>query len=157
MNVKKSHALFLALLFVFALETKAQDKLLLKLIATIPLPELVGDLEFFAPDLKGNRLFLCAEDGKTVEVFNLRTGKRIHTIKGFGAPHDVVYLPDSTKVIVTDGGDDFGWVELIDAKNYQIVDKMKLSTACLDSAPISTQSTVRRPDLRNFLQIGDAT
>ena len=110
--MKKSHALFLTLFFVFALGTTAQDKSPLKLIATIPLPELVGDLEFFAPDLKGDRLFLCAEDGKTVEVFNLHTGKRIHTIKGFGAPHDIVYLPDSNKIIVTDGGDDFGWVEI---------------------------------------------
>jgi len=127
--VKKSLALFLTLFVVFALETKAQEKLPLKLIATIPLPELVGDLEFFAPDLKGNRLFLCAENSKTVEVFNLRTGKRIHTIPGFGEPHDIVYMPDSDKLIVTDGGDDFGWVELVSGKNYQIVDKIKLPNA----------------------------
>ena len=111
-KVKKSLASLLTLFVVFALQTKAQDKLPLKLIATILLPDLVGDLEFFAPDLKGDRLFLCAENSKTVEVLNLHTGKRIHTIKGFGEPHDIVYLPDSNKLIVTDGGDDFGWVEL---------------------------------------------
>jgi len=127
--VKKSNVLFLTLFVVFALETKAQKKPPLKLIATTPLPELVGDLEFFAPDLKGNRLFLCAENSKTVEVFNLRTGKRIHTITGFGEPHDIVYLPDSDNLIVTDGGDDFGWVELVSAKSYQIVDKIKLPNA----------------------------
>jgi len=48
-NVKKSLALLLTLFVLFALETKAQDKLPLKLIATTPLPDLVGDLEFFAP------------------------------------------------------------------------------------------------------------
>ena len=127
--MKKSLALFLTMFVVFALETKAQEKLPLKLIATTPLPELVGDLEFFAPDLKGNRLFLCAENSKTVEVFDLRTGKRIHTIPGFEEPHDIVYLPDSNKLIVTDGGDDFGWVELVSGKNYQIVDKIKLPNA----------------------------
>jgi DNA-binding beta-propeller fold protein YncE len=127
--VKKSIALFLTLFVVFALRTNAQDKLPLKLIATTPLPELVGDLEFFAPDLKGNRLFLCAENSKTVEVFNLRTGKRIHTITGFGEPHDIVYLPESNKLIVTDGGDDFGWVELVSGENYQIIDKIKLPNA----------------------------
>ena len=62
-----------------------------------------------------------------MEVFNLRTGKRIHTITGFEEPHDIVYLPDSDKLIVTDGGDDFGWVKLVSAKNYQIVDKIKLA------------------------------
>ncbi len=127
--MKKSIALFLTLFVVFAPGTKAQEKLPLKLIATTPLPDLVGDLEFFAPDLKGNRLFLCAENSKTVEVFDLRTGKRIHTITGFGEPHDIVYLPDSNKLIVTDGGDDFGWVELVSAENYQIVDKIKLPNA----------------------------
>ena len=127
--MKNSLVLFFSLLVVFALETKAQEKLPLKLIATTPLPELVGDLEFFAPDLKGNRLFLCAENSKTVEVFNLRTGKRIHTITGFGEPHDIVYMPESNKLIVTDGGDDFGWVEQVSAKNYQIVDKIKLPNA----------------------------
>src|SRR6202049_1782207 len=128
-KVKKSLASLLTLFVVFALQTKAQDKLPLKLIATILLPDLVGDLEFFAPDLKGDRLFLCAENSKTVEVLNLHTGKRIHTIKGFGEPHDIVYLPDSNKLIVTDGGDDFGWVELVNAENYQIVDKIKLPNA----------------------------
>ena len=103
-NVKKINALFLILFVVLALETRAQQKLPLKLIATIPLPDLVGDLEFFAPDLKGDRLFLCAENSKTVEVFNLSTGKRIHTITGFGEPHDIVYLPDTNRLIVTDGG-----------------------------------------------------
>ena len=95
--MKKIRILFLILFVVLALETEAQQKPPLKLIATTPLPDLVGDLEFFAPDLKGNRLFLCAENSKTVEVFNLDTGKRIHTIKGFGELHDIVYLPDSDK------------------------------------------------------------
>ena len=103
--MKQSHAIFLTLLVVFALAATAQDKPPLKLIATTPLPKLVGDLEFFAPDLKGNRLFLCAENSKTVEVFNLRTGKWIRSIPGFGEPHDIVYLPDTNNLIVTDGGD----------------------------------------------------
>jgi len=124
--LKKSLAILLLVFAAFALRTTAQDKLPLKLIATTPLPDLVGDLEFFAPDLTGNRLFMCAENSKTVEVFNLDTGKRIHTITGFGEPHDIVYLPASNKLIVTDGGDDFGWVELVDAAKYEIVDKIKL-------------------------------
>jgi DNA-binding beta-propeller fold protein YncE len=125
----KSLAIFLTLFVVLGLEAKAQKQLPLELIATTPLPDLVGDLEFFAPDLKGNRLFLCAENSKTVEVFDLLTGKRIHTITGFGEPHDIVYLPDTNQLIVTDGGDDFGWVELVNARTYQIVDKIKLPNA----------------------------
>ena len=127
--MKKFLGLLLALFVLFASPTKAQDKLPLKLIATTPLPDLIGDLEFFAPDFKHDRLFLCAENSKTVEVFNLHTGKRVHTIPGFGEPHDIVYMPASNNIIVTDGGDDFGWVELVSGENYQIVDKIKLPNA----------------------------
>jgi DNA-binding beta-propeller fold protein YncE len=124
--LKKLQAILSALLFVLALKASAQKNPPLKLIATTPLPELVGDLEFFAPDLKGNRLFLCAENSKTVEVFSLRTGKRIRTIKGFGAPHDIVYMPDSNKLVVTDGDASFGKVELVNGETYEIVDTIKL-------------------------------
>jgi DNA-binding beta-propeller fold protein YncE len=127
--VKRSHAIFLTLFLILPLKARAQETPPLKLIATTPLPEFVGDLEFFAADLEGNRLFLCVENGNAVEVFNLRTGKRIHTIPGFGQPHDILYLPDSKKLIVTDGGHDFGWVELLSAENYKIVGKIKLPPA----------------------------
>jgi DNA-binding beta-propeller fold protein YncE len=102
----------------------AQDRQPLKLIATTPMPGLSGDFDHFAVDLKGKRLFVAAEEGKSVEVFNL-DGKPIHSIKGFGQPHAVVYLPDSDNLIVTDG-DHFGMVELVSGKTYQIVDRIKL-------------------------------
>lgn len=171
--MKKSLAIFLTLFVVLALEANAQNKLPLKLIATIPLPDLVGDLEFFAPDLKGNRLFLCAENSKTVEVFDLLTGKRIHTITGFGEPHDIVYLPDTDHLIVTDGGDDFGWVERVSAKTYLIVDKIKLPNAVDEAvfdpvnkyfyvesgsaAPGGTTHLVNIIDTKNFKLVGNIT
>jgi YVTN family beta-propeller protein len=124
--VLKSHAIFFLLILVFAPPIKAQNSTPLKLITTVPLPDLVGDLEFFASDLKGNRLFLCAEDSKKVEVFNLRTGQRIHTITGFGQPHGIVFLPDSEQLIVSDGGHGFGWVDRVSTTTYSIVDRIKL-------------------------------
>ena len=65
----------------------------LKLVATTPLPGFSGDFDHFGADLKGNRLFLTAEEHKTVEVFDLRSGKQIHSITGFVEPHAMVYLP----------------------------------------------------------------
>src|SRR5207249_11941471 len=55
-------------------------------------------------DLKGNRLFLTAEDHHSVEVFNLKSNIRIHSIGGLDEPHNVRYLPDSNKLLVVDGG-----------------------------------------------------
>ncbi len=109
-----------------ALTVKAQEKLPLKLIATTPMPGFTGDLDHFGLDLKGNRLFLASEDQKTVEVFDLRTGERIHSIKGFGQPLTMAYLAESNRLIVTDGGDSDA-VELVDCKDYKIISTLKLS------------------------------
>jgi len=108
-----------------ALTVKAQEKLPLKLIATTPMPGFTGDFDHFGLDLKGNRLFLASEDQKTVEVFDLRTGERIHSIKGFGQPLTMAYLAESNRLIVTDGGD-INAVELVDCKDYKIINTLKL-------------------------------
>ena len=110
---------------LFPLTARAQDKLPLKLIATTPMPGFTGDFDHFGLDIKGNRLFLASEDQKTVEVFNLRTGERTHSIKGFGQPLTMAYLADSDRLIVTDGGDTDA-VDLVDCKEYKIINTLKL-------------------------------
>jgi hypothetical protein len=103
----------------------AQEKLPLKLIATTPMPGFAGDFDHFGLDLKGSRLFLASEDQKTVEVFELRTGERIHSIKGFGQPLTMAYLAESNRLIVADRGD-IDAVELVDCKEYKIINTLKL-------------------------------
>ena len=63
----RSYGVFLALFFL-TIGAHAQTDPPLRLIKTIFLPGYVGDFEHFAADIKGNRLFLIAEDHKTVEV-----------------------------------------------------------------------------------------
>jgi DNA-binding beta-propeller fold protein YncE len=118
-------AICIMVLAGFALTAKAQEGLPLKLVAITPMPGFVGDFDHFGVDLKGNRLFLAAEERKTVEVFDLRTGVRTHTITGFGQPLMMVYVSESDHLIVTDGGDE-GAVELVDCKDYKIVNTIKL-------------------------------
>src|SRR5713226_3700968 len=117
---------------VIALSTNAQVKRPLKLIATTPLPGFSGDFDHFALDLKGKRLFLTAEDHKTVDVFDLE-GKHLQSITGFGQPHAALFLPESDKLIVTDGDDDFGKVELVSGEDYKILSTIKLPNG-VDSA-----------------------
>jgi DNA-binding beta-propeller fold protein YncE len=88
------------------------------------MPGFIGDFDHFGLDLKGNRLFLAAEEHKTVEVFDLLTGRRIHSIEGFGQPLMMVYLSESNQLVVTDGGDSA--VHLVDCKDYKIVNTIKL-------------------------------
>src|SRR5712692_4616185 len=122
-QMKKALAICSLLLLALAPKAGAQATQPLKLIANTPLPGFAGDFDHFAVDLKGKRLFLTAEDHKTVEVFDLE-GKRIHSITGFGQPHAVVVLSDAN-IIVTDG-DDFGRVALVSGKDYAIIGTIKL-------------------------------
>jgi DNA-binding beta-propeller fold protein YncE len=115
-----------------ALSTSAQVKEPLKLVATTPLPGFSGDFDHFALDLKGQRLFLTAEDHKTVDVFDLE-GKHLHSITGFGQPHAALFLSESNKLIVTDGDDDFGRVELVSGEDYRILNTINLPNG-VDSA-----------------------
>ncbi len=166
--MRKISAIFVLVLFVMVPRAPAQQKAPLKLIETTPLPGFSGDFDHLAADLKGNRLFLAAEDHKTVEVFDLKSGKPIHSITGFGQPHAIVYLPDSNKLIVTDG-DDFGRVALVNGENYQIMDTIKLPEG-VDGAvfnPINkyyyvesggkTEHQLNIIDTKNFKHVGDIT
>jgi len=126
--VKKVRIIYLVLFVIFGMAAKAQEKQLLKLLVTTPLPGFSGDFDHFGIDLKGKRLFLTAEDHKTVEVFDLMTGERIKSITGFNEPHAIVFLPETNNFIVTDG-DGFGMVELVSGKDYSILDKIKLPPA----------------------------
>jgi DNA-binding beta-propeller fold protein YncE len=123
-RAKKLLAVCGLLFFALPARVGAQDKAPMKLVATTPLPGFTGDFDHFGIDLKGKRLFLTAEDHKTVEVFDL-DGKRIKSITGFGQPHAILYMPEVNKLIVTDG-DGFGMVELVSGEDYKILNTIKL-------------------------------
>ena len=125
--MRRSYAVFLAI-FLVATGAHSQTDPALRLIQTIFLPGYVGDFEHFAADVKGNRLFLIAEDHQTVEVLNIRTGERIRTITGFGQPHAIEYLPGSNSLIVTEGDAESGAVELVSGSTYEILNKIPLPT-----------------------------
>jgi len=122
--MRRNWTTVLMLTLFLAITVNAQEKQPLRLIKTTPLPGFTGDFDHFAIDLQGKRLFLTAEDHKTVEVFDL-DGNRVRSITGFGQPHAALFLPDVNQLIVTDG-DDFGMVELVDGKTYKILRTIKL-------------------------------
>src|ERR1700694_4603880 len=131
-GMKRPLGICLWLVFALAPVAAAQKKPPLMLVATTPLPGFSGDFDHFALDLKGKRLFLTAEDHKTVEVFDLE-GKPLHSITGFGQPHGALFLPESNHLIVTDGDDDFGRVHRISGEDYKILNTIKLPNG-VDSA-----------------------
>jgi DNA-binding beta-propeller fold protein YncE len=140
MHAKKFVSFAVLLALGITARVGAQEKMPMKLVATTPLPGFTGDFDHFAVDLKGKRLFLTAEDHKTVEVFDL-DGKPIKSIEGFGQPHAILFMPDVNKFIVTDG-DDFGMVELVSGEDYKILEKIKL--------PLGVDGAVYNPVDKNY-------
>jgi DNA-binding beta-propeller fold protein YncE len=133
--LKKS--LFIAMLaFSATLLAQPQKHPPLRLEASIPMPGVKGDFDHFGADVKGGRLFLAAEEHKTVEVFDLKTGKHLQSVPGFDAPHQIVYVPQNNTILVTDGGVEDGkegYIRVISGQSYKIVSSIKVLAAA-DSA-----------------------
>jgi DNA-binding beta-propeller fold protein YncE len=130
--VKRFIALLVAANTYFAFAVWAQTKPPLRLLQTIPLPELKGgDFDHFDVDLAGNRLFLTAEENSAVEVFDIRTNTLIHTIRQVDTPHSLLYLPATKQLWVVDGGD--GTIKIFDGNNYAVMGTVKLAVGA-DSA-----------------------
>ena len=92
---------------------------LAKNLTTTRMVGVPNHFDHLTPDLKHNRLFIVPEDNKSVEVYNIRTGKFIHSIKGIGVGHSVVYRADIDRIFVTDGSD--GDVKIFNGTTYELL------------------------------------
>ncbi len=127
----------LKLLFVVCLTLVsgvwAQQKPVLKLTATTPLPELKdGDFDHLTPDVEGNRLFVTAEENSKVLVIDLKTNQVIHTITDVKAPHSLLYRGDLKKLFVVDS--DLGEVKVYDTDSYKATGSIKVKEGADASA-----------------------
>jgi DNA-binding beta-propeller fold protein YncE len=128
--------IFCTLCAVFASPSQAQNgtpsetKAPLRLVQTIPLPNVEGYFDHMAVDIKGQRLFVPGEHQRTIEVVDLRTGKDIRTITGFGGdPRKTIYLPQTNEIWVDDGD---ATVKVFSGETYELVKNIPLSGHDLD-------------------------
>jgi DNA-binding beta-propeller fold protein YncE len=122
-----------AIIVFFAVDASAQSKPPLRLLQTIPLPDLkAGDFDHFAVDVAGNRLFLTAEAGHAVLVMDTRTNMLVHTIADVDEPHSVLYLPKAKQLWVVAGGD--GTVKIFDSGTYALIESVKVTDGADSSA-----------------------
>src|SRR3984893_15169043 len=118
--MKKSPAIMLALLMVlFAVNAKSEPASPLELVRTIPMPGVTGRFDAFGVDVKGHRLFVTPLDHKTVEVYDLKTAKLIHSIPGIEKAHPVLYRGDLDEIFVTDGP--AGSLKIFKGDKYELV------------------------------------
>jgi DNA-binding beta-propeller fold protein YncE len=117
--------LFGTALCAFFFSARAQEPAPLKLVQTIKLSaDIKGHFDHFGIDLKGQRLFVTAEDAKSVLVYGLTDGKSIHTIGDVSRPHAVLIRDDISRIYVTDGGT--GDLKIFDSKTYALLNTVKL-------------------------------
>jgi hypothetical protein len=99
-------------------------------IGSIPLPNLEGWFDHIAVDVKGQRLFVPGELARTIEVIDLREGKVIHEITGFGGnPRKTLYLPETNEIWADDGDES---VKAFDGTTYEMTKNIPLTTHDLD-------------------------
>jgi YVTN family beta-propeller protein len=115
----------------------------LRLIQTIPLPNVQGRIDHLSTDIKGQRLFIAALGNDSVEIVDPAVGKVIHSISGLSEPQGIVFVPEFNKIFVTDGGD--GACEIFDSNTLRLVDRLDLS---------SDADNVRYDDYSKIIYVG---
>ena len=123
--MRKRFLILAMMLAVFAVVARAQDTAPLKLLQTLKLsPDIKGNFDHFAIDVKTNRLFATPEGYRAVLVLDLQSGKLIHTIRGIEKPHAILYREDLHRLYVTDG--EAGELKIFDSSNYALLSAVKL-------------------------------
>jgi DNA-binding beta-propeller fold protein YncE len=106
------------LLILSATLVRAQKQPLI-LEKTIPLPEVQGRIDHMSLDSQGQRLFVSALGNNTVEVLDLKEGKRIHTISGVQEPQGVLYVASTNRLYVASSKD--GTVKVFAGPSWRLL------------------------------------
>ncbi|HEU4752586.1 MAG TPA: YncE family protein [Armatimonadota bacterium] len=88
----------------------------LRPLRTVPLPGVEGRFDHFAADVKGGRLFLAALGNDTLEVLDVRAGKRLRSVRGLREPQGVAFAPELGHLFVGNG--EGGTCDTLDAASF---------------------------------------
>src|SRR5215467_9110828 len=91
----------------------------LRLEKTVELPDVQGRIDHMSVDVKGQRLFVSALGNNTVEVIDIKAGKRVKTITGLAEPQGVLYAPANNRIYVANAKD--GSVRIFDGTSYALL------------------------------------
>jgi DNA-binding beta-propeller fold protein YncE len=88
----------------------------LRLARRLELAGVEGRIDHFSVDVKGNRLFVSALGNHTMEVLDIVSGKRLHTIRDLAEPQGVYYDPAANRIFVACAKD--GSTKIFDGATY---------------------------------------
>jgi len=109
-----------------ASSTHAQGTGPLRLVQAIPMPNVKGRMDHLGVDIKGKRLFAAALDNNTVEVIDLKAGKRVFSIPGQSKPQGIFYSTDFKRLFVANGID--GICKIYTGDKFTLIDNLSLGT-----------------------------
>ncbi len=118
-----SASLVLGMLFVPGARMIAQEPKVLSLETQISLPGVKGRIDHFSVDVKGQRLFMAAVENHTLEVIDLKSGQRVHTIADLAEPQGVFYDPSTNHLFVACGLD--GVTKIFDGGSFRALATVK--------------------------------
>jgi WD40 repeat protein len=102
----------------------AQDNYPLRLVQTIPMPNVKGRIDHMDVDVKGKRLFVAGLENGSLEVVDLAAGKWSKSIPGFKKTQGIAYVPSLNKVFVASGDD--GMLRVFRGDTLELLDSLKL-------------------------------
>ncbi len=120
-------AFFIATVFVTAAPMALTQTAPLTLIHQTELPEIVGEFEHLAVELKRDHLIVTAEKHHSVEMFDLKSGEHLKSIPGFKTPHAMAFVPEKDELLIADGGDSA--LILVSAADFRRIDRVPLIPA----------------------------
>ena len=98
----------------------------LSLVQTIPLPNVTGRIDHLGVDKKGERLFVAELGNNSVDIIDLRGGKRISSITtGLNEPQGIAFVPELNRLFVANRAD--GSVDIFDGKTFTLLQTIKLN------------------------------
>ena len=129
MNEKQKHirytvaTLLPATLLVLTIHAIGQEPEVLSLHSRIPLTNVKGRIDHFSVDVKGQRLFVAAVANHTLEVIDLQSGKRVHTITDLAEPQGVFYDASTNRLFVACALD--GSTRIYDGTTFRLLTMVK--------------------------------
>lgn len=100
---------------------QAQEPLSLE--ASIPLRNVKGRIDHLAADIREKRLFVAAVANHSVEVIDLQSARRVHSIENLPEPQGVLYEPSTDRLYVACALD--GSVRIFDGRTFRLLSTVK--------------------------------
>jgi DNA-binding beta-propeller fold protein YncE len=120
----KTYCVLLSFFMALPALANAQSSASLRLVQTIPMPNVKGRIDHMDVDVKGKRLFVAGLENGSLEIVDLQAGKWLQSVPGFKKTQGVAYVDSLSKVFVASGDD--GMLRVFRGDSLRLLDAIKL-------------------------------